>query len=98
MGLLNIILAALVIILLHTQPCKAARVLPGEIFLKNELRLQSLQQGPVTPPGGSSCTYIPGTGGHGCPVKEMNVAGDVFSHSSAYPRLMTSFGVATNNK
>lgn len=87
----KIILAALVILLVHTQlPCKASRVFPGEVLL-----LQSLQKGPVTPPGGSGCTFIPGNGGSSCPVKEMNVAGNALSGSTAYPHFLVPFGVAT---
>lgn len=92
----NIILAALLVLLLHIQPCKASRVLHEEVLLYKEIQLQSLQKGSVTPPGGSGCTYIPGTSGPGCPVKEMNVAGDVLHHSAAYPPPMLTFGVATN--
>lgn len=70
------------LVLLYVQPCKASRVLEDE---KREWRkkgndyhiivLQSLQRGPVTPSGPSGCTYIPGSGGSPCPVKEMNFAG-----------------------
>lgn len=87
----KIILAALVIFLAHTPlSCKASRVFPGEVLI-----LQSLQKGPVTPPGGSGCTFIPGNGGSGCPVKEMNVAGRALPRPTAYPHLSVPFGIAT---
>lgn len=65
----NIILAATLLLLVHIQPCKAGRVLLDEqVILKKEIQLQSLQQGTVTPPRGSGCTYIPATGDTGCLV------------------------------
>lgn len=94
----SLILAALLLALLTlSQPCKATRVLHEELLLNKDIQVQSLQKGPVTPPGGSGCTYIPGTSGPGCPVKEMNVAGDVFHRSGAYPPPMLTFGVAANH-
>ena len=95
MSLFNVIFAALLFLLLvHTQPCKAGRVLGNKELVG--LQLQSLQKGPVTPPGSSGCTHIPGGGGSGCPVKEMNFAGGhhLPRNSGAYPRLMVPFGVA----
>ncbi|KAJ0093856.1 hypothetical protein Patl1_25203 [Pistacia atlantica] len=92
----NIILAALLALLLHIQPGRASRVLHEQVLLNKEIQLQSLQKGSVPPIGGSGCTYIPGTSGPGCPVKEMNVAGDVLHRSGAYPSPMLTFGVATN--
>ncbi|KAG2728027.1 hypothetical protein I3843_01G181600 [Carya illinoinensis] len=100
MRLLNIALAVLLLLsLLHVQPYKASRVLydEGELTHK-ELRLQSLPRGPVPPSGHSGCTYIPGTGGSGCPVNEMHYAGNALHRPSAYPRLMVPFGVATNHQ
>ncbi|KAL5784759.1 hypothetical protein ACOSQ2_007151 [Xanthoceras sorbifolium] len=99
MSLFNVILAALLLLLfvVHTQvqPCKAGRVLAN----KELVGLQSLQKAPVTPPGSSGCTFIPGTGGSACPVKEMNFAGDHLPRNSgnAYPDLVVPFGVATSD-
>ncbi|KAK7279201.1 hypothetical protein RJT34_24247 [Clitoria ternatea] len=75
MRIFNIIL---VLILLHTmmhvQPnLVACRVLNME---KQQLSLQSLDKGPTPPSGPSGCTFVPGSGGTNCLVKEMNVAGE----------------------
>lgn len=97
---LNIALAVLLLLsVLHVQLYKASRVLydEGELMHK-ELRLQSLPRGPVPPSGPSGCTYIPGTGGSGCPVEEMHYAGDALRRPRAYPRLIVPFGVATNHE
>ncbi|KAG4908303.1 hypothetical protein JHK86_056787 [Glycine max] len=77
------------------KPNLAVRVLN----MKEQLNLMSLDKGPVTPSGPSTCTYIPGTGGKNCPpLEEMNVAGNYVQHHSdeTYPRLVVPFGVATN--
>ncbi|TKY51843.1 hypothetical protein E2542_SST23362 [Spatholobus suberectus] len=94
MRVLNFILALiLVLVVFHVQPNLAGRVLN----MKEQLNLMSLDKGPVTPSGPSTCTYIPGSGGTNCPLKEMNVAGNVQHHSGeTYPRLLVPFGVATN--
>ncbi|KAK2647215.1 hypothetical protein Ddye_022410 [Dipteronia dyeriana] len=90
------LLALLFLLLVHTQPCKAGRVLGNKELVG--LQLQSLQKAPVTPPGSSGCTFIPGSGGSGCPIEEMNFAGDHLPRDSrAYPRLMVPFGVATGD-
>lgn len=69
MRLLNIVFAVLLLLsLLHVQLYKASRLLHDEGGLMNkELSLQSLQRGPVQGSDPSGCTYIPGTGGSGCP-------------------------------
>lgn len=78
MRVLNVALALLLLLtIMHVQPNLAGRVLNIE---KNQLRLQSLDKGPVPPSGPSGCSYIPGSGGTNCLVKEMNVAGDVTHH------------------
>lgn len=77
--------ALLLAFLIHIHPCKAGRVLREQVLLNKQMRLQALQKGPVTPPGGSGCTHIPEGGKMSCPVKEMNVAGDVLNRSAAYP-------------
>jgi hypothetical protein len=105
MGLVNTALAMLLLLcVLHVQPNKASRILYTEgMIMKQELMsLQSLPRGETPPTGSSQCTYIPGTGGSGCPLKVKNYAGGHglphHHHASAYPRLMAPFGVATNQK
>ena len=76
----NVLAVLLVLFLLHVQSYKASRPLYEEgnqLMNKELIRLQSLQRGPVPPSAGSGCTYIPGTGGPGCPglVNEMHYAG-----------------------
>lgn len=74
MRVLNIVLVVLLLLtIMHVEPNFGGRILKME---KKELRLQSLDKGPVPPSGPSGCTYIPGSGGTNCPVKEMNVAGN----------------------
>ncbi|KAL5068303.1 hypothetical protein RYX36_019190 [Vicia faba] len=92
MKVLNVILVlVLVITIAYVEPNIASRVLNT----KNKLQLQSLDKGPVTPSGPSGCTFIPGSGGTNCPVKEMNVAGKDYQRRG-YPRLFAPFGVAIN--
>ncbi|KAM5553046.1 hypothetical protein ABKV19_025321 [Rosa sericea] len=104
MGLVNTALAVLLLLcVLHVQPNRASRVLYNDgMLMKRELiSLQSLPRGETPPTGSSECTYIPGTGGSGCPLKVKNYAGghgQPHHHASAYPRLMAPFGVATNQK
>ncbi|XP_014628042.1 protein PIN-LIKES 3 [Glycine max] len=92
MKVLEFILALiLVLAVVHVQPNLAVRVLN----MKEQLNLMSLDKGPVTPSGPSTCTYIPGTGGKNCPpLEEMNVAGNYVQHHSdeTYPRLVVPFG------
>ncbi|KAH1230122.1 Protein PIN-LIKES 3 [Glycine max] len=86
MKVLNFILALILLVaVVHVQPSLAGRVLN----MKEKLSLMSLDKGPVTPSGPSTCTYIPGTGGKNCPpLEEMNVAGNFHHHSDeTYPRL-----------
>ncbi|KAL5139178.1 Protein PIN-LIKES 3 [Glycine soja] len=88
---LNFILALILLVaVVHVQPSLAGRVLN----MKEKLSLMSLDKGPVTPSGPSTCTYIPGTGGKNCPpLEEMNVAGNFHHHSDeTYPRLVVPFG------
>ncbi|KAG4908304.1 hypothetical protein AAZX31_20G188400 [Glycine max] len=96
MKVLNFILALILLVaVVHVQPNLAGRVLN----MKEQLNLMSLDKGPVTPSGPSTCTYIPRTGGRNCPpVEEMNnVAGNAQHHGGeTYPRLVVPFGVATN--
>ncbi|KAJ7979919.1 putative Transmembrane protein [Quillaja saponaria] len=101
MSLLNLVLALVLLLTLtlHLQPTQASRELhdKGKLIDK-ELVMQSLPKGPVPPSGPSGCTYIPGSGGTSCPVKQMNVAGNVFSRARGYPRLTVPLGVATNSQ
>lgn len=101
MGLVNInaVLAVLLLLLCLVQPNKASRILYDEerFIIKQELSLQSLR-GELPPSEPSKCTYIPGTGGSGCPLNVKNYAGHRLPYASAYPRLMVPFGVATNHK
>ncbi|OAY55631.1 hypothetical protein MANES_03G168300v8 [Manihot esculenta] len=98
--LINIALAAILLLSLHVHSSKATRTLSQD-FNSKELVLQSLQKAPVPPSGASGCTNIPGTGGPPCPntINEMNFAGNALSRAAtAFPRLMLDFGVATNKK
>lgn len=97
---LNIVLAMLLLLLflLHVQLYEASRPLHAEEDVRT---LQSLQRGNVPPSGASGCTYIPGTGGPGCPVKEMHYAGDALPRpamASAFPHLVVQFGVANTKE
>ncbi|KAB2599780.1 hypothetical protein D8674_010051 [Pyrus ussuriensis x Pyrus communis] len=99
MGLVNINALAVLLLLLclaHVQPNEASRILYAK--KREELSLQSLQRGQLPPDESSKCTYIPGTGGSGCPLKVKNYAGHGLPHhhASANPRLMVRFGVAAN--
>ncbi|KAL3506059.1 hypothetical protein ACH5RR_031441 [Cinchona calisaya] len=94
-----------VLFFLHLQPGQATRVLHGqekELMEKAQILLQSLPKGPVPPSDPSGCTYIPGSGGTGCPIKQMNFAGGggaLHRAASAYPRpTFVRFGVASNEK
>ena len=64
----------------------------------NNVRLEALPRGDVPPSGPSGCTYIPGSGGSGCPINQRNFAGGSLPRASAYPQPTASFGVATNQK
>ncbi|KAM1944021.1 hypothetical protein ACFX15_012287 [Malus domestica] len=99
MGLVNINALAVLLLLLclaHVHPNEASRILYAK--KREKLSLQSLQRGQLPPDESSKCTYIPGTGGSGCPLKVKNYAGRGLPHhhASAYPRLMVRFGVATD--
>ncbi|GAU25283.1 hypothetical protein TSUD_17960 [Trifolium subterraneum] len=61
---------------MYVQPNHGGRILNIE---KKELRLESLDKGPVAPSGPSGCTSIPGSGGTNCP---MNVAGHAWKKLS----------------
>ncbi|KAB2625547.1 hypothetical protein D8674_017207 [Pyrus ussuriensis x Pyrus communis] len=99
MGLVNINALAVLLLLLclaHVHPNEASRILYAH---RQELSLQSLQRGDLPPDDSSKCTYIPSTGGLGCPLKGKNYAGHRLQHhhhASAYPRHMVPFGVAAN--
>ncbi|KAL7105411.1 hypothetical protein ACP275_07G042800 [Erythranthe tilingii] len=109
---LNIVLVLILSILLLCLPLgKSSRLLllhdqGEEALLKDKsLFLNSLQRGPVPPSGPSGCTNIPGSGGGACPINEMHFAGGApprrgrgRSSTSAYPQLIASFGVATQQK
>ncbi|KDP34822.1 hypothetical protein JCGZ_11184 [Jatropha curcas] len=98
MRLLNITLAAFLLLFLHVQLFQATRILSGD--LNKGLGLQSLQREPVPPSGPSGCTNGPESGGPSCPntvnVNQMNFAGNALPR--AYPRPMVQFGVAANHK
>jgi hypothetical protein len=103
MGRLNIVLAMLLLLfLLNVQLYNASRPLyeEGELLLNKDVMLQSLQRGDVPSSGASGCTYIPGTGGPGCPaaVKEMHYAGDALPRATAFPHLVFPLGAATKEK
>ncbi|KAK7391339.1 hypothetical protein VNO78_19754 [Psophocarpus tetragonolobus] len=75
MRVLNVVLVLLMFLtIMQAQPNLGARV------LNNPLRLESLSKGPAPPSGPSGCTYIPGSGGAHCPLKEMNVPGIAKHH------------------
>ncbi|KEH42691.1 hypothetical protein MtrunA17_Chr1g0186401 [Medicago truncatula] len=94
MKVLKVILALLLLLTIsHVEPNIASRVLNTKN--KFQLSLQSLDKGPVPPSGPSGCTFIPGSGGTNCPLKEMNVAGNIHQRRG-YPRLFVPFGVANN--
>ncbi|KAK2400151.1 hypothetical protein P8452_07166 [Trifolium repens] len=77
MKILNIILVLfLLLTIMHVQPNLGGRILNIE---KKELRLESLDKGPVPPSGPSGCTSIPGSGGPNCP---MNFAGHAWKKLS----------------
>uniref|UniRef100_A0A5B7BLJ4 Uncharacterized protein n=1 Tax=Davidia involucrata TaxID=16924 RepID=A0A5B7BLJ4_DAVIN len=101
MRLIHSIVLAVFLVLLCVQPYKASRILNGEEWWTKKgdnIVLQSLQKGPVTPSDPSGCTNIPGGGGTSCPIKEMNFAGDALARGTAHPHLTVPFGVATNEK
>lgn len=102
MGLHSFNVLVLLLLLLYVEPYRVnSRILCAEEeveWMKKELSLQSLQKGPVPPSGSSGCTNIPGQGGPNCPNKEMHFAGNALPRSTVFPRLMVSFGVATNQK
>lgn len=58
-------------------------------------RLFSDQKKRVPPSGPSGCTYIPGSGGSGCPIMEMHFAGGGV-RPATYSYSMNIFGVDTN--
>ncbi|KAG4983753.1 hypothetical protein JHK82_028594 [Glycine max] len=81
MKVLNFIFALILVVAVfhHVQPNLAA----GRVLNRKEQLslIMSLDKGPVTPSGPSTCTYIPRTGGRNCPpVEEMNVAENVQHH------------------
>ncbi|KAL2530340.1 Uncharacterized protein Fot_22941 [Forsythia ovata] len=61
------------------------------ILKKRGIFLHVLQKGPVPPSGPSGCTNIPGSGGSGCPIKEILCRW-------WWSQPMNLFGVATNQK
>ncbi|KAI5649404.1 hypothetical protein M9H77_35409 [Catharanthus roseus] len=81
----------------------SSRVLKSEEELMKKMhniRLQALPKGDVPPSGPSGCTYIPGSGGSGCPINARHYAGSALPRATTavYPPLTVSFGVATNEK
>lgn len=81
MKILRITLAmAILLFLLQLQPNVAGRTLHEKLTmvrrreLELKLKLQSLQRVSVPPSGPSGCTFIPGTNGPGCPLKERHYA------------------------
>ncbi|KAH6808974.1 transmembrane protein [Perilla frutescens var. frutescens] len=98
---LNITLVLAVSILLCFQIGKSSRLLHDETKTLSEkgIFVNSLEKGPVPPSGPSGCTNIPGSGGSGCPIKEMHFAGGARPHRggrspTSHPPSMASFGVA----
>lgn len=107
MGRLSIAFFVVIFVLLclHLQSGQASRVLHGqdkEWKQKAHVLLQALPKGSVDPSDPSGCTYIPGTGGTGCPINQKNFAGGDLSRaatSGAYPQPSNvRFGVASNGK
>lgn len=74
----NIVLVLLFLTIIHVKPNLGGRVFNME---KKRFRLQALDKGPVPPSGPSGCTYIPGSSGPPCPIKEMNFAGHNKHHN-----------------
>ncbi|KGN56901.1 hypothetical protein Csa_009866 [Cucumis sativus] len=77
---------AILLLLLQLQPNLAGRTLhekpPMVRRMELNLKLQSLQRVSVPPSGPSGCTFIPGTNGPGCPLKERHY---VANHSTQRP-------------
>ncbi|KAL0376732.1 UNVERIFIED_CONTAM: hypothetical protein Scaly_0790800 [Sesamum calycinum] len=94
------------ILLLSISSCvQCSRLLHDEEEALKEkgIFIHSLEKGPVPPSGPSGCTNIPGSGGSGCPIKEMHFAGGHApprpGGSTAYPHSSAAaFGVATKQK
>lgn len=81
MRVFNIVLILLLVLtIMYVRPSLGGRVLNMEKW--KELRLQALDKGPVTPSGPSGCSFISGSGGTHCPIKEMNVAGHAWRKAS----------------
>lgn len=80
MRVLNVVLVLVMLLaIMHVRPNLGGRVLIN-MDKKDELRLQALDKGPVPPSGPSGCSYIPGSGGTHCLVKEMHVASNTNKH------------------
>ncbi|CAK9318712.1 unnamed protein product [Citrullus colocynthis] len=89
MKFLYITLAMAILLLLQLQPNLAGRTLHEKPLMVRgtELKLQSLQRVSVPPSGPSGCTFIPGTNGPGCPLKERHyAAGRSTQHLSTHRR------------
>ncbi|CAI9762711.1 unnamed protein product [Fraxinus pennsylvanica] len=96
-----IVLVVVLVILLCVQPGKSSRLLNDQEtrLKKRGLFLHALQKGPVPPSGPSGCTNIPGSGGPGCPIKEMHFAGGgARPRAAAYSQPMDLFGVTSHQK
>lgn len=93
---LNIALVLSLSMLLCFQLSKSSRLLHDEsktLQGKGDFA-NSLEKGPVPPSGPSGCTNIPGSGGNGCPIKEMHFTGGAWprrgGRSAASPPSMVS--------
>lgn len=74
------LLLAMLLFFFQIQPNVAGRTLHEKPAMVRrtelKLKLQSLQRVTVPPSGPSGCTFIPGTKGPGCPLKERHHAAD----------------------
>ena len=97
------IIALLLIINIKAYECSRILDEEEEHWMKTDnLVLQSLQKGAVRPPG-NGCKSTPQQGGNRCTyeINQKGFAGHVMAPPpppppQAYPQLMGSFGVATN--
>ncbi|CAI9776887.1 unnamed protein product [Fraxinus pennsylvanica] len=98
----NCIVLVVAVILLCVRPGNSRLLTDQEKGLKKRgIALQVLQtHRPVPPSGSSGCSYIPGSGGSGCPIEEMHFArgGGAQPAAATYSPPLNLFGVDSTNQ
>ena len=87
-------------LLLSTKPHEASRILheEEEWMKKENLLLQSLQQGQVRPSRPNPPSYIPASRSKASTISQKGFAGHAMPQQHVYPQHMVPFGHVTKSK